>query len=210
MSATSDAQAGPPTRRSHRRSNALWAAAVVLVALFAAYAYASSSASPPPPSTTVTRTTRTSYDVTASSIVLSAVQQDPAGYTEASSGPLAPTYPGELSAADAILETSGSAANGNVTVAVFATTNSSQSYFDEFASHVRGLAGFTDITSVIGAYEQYGGCYAYGEDVDGIGVANGICVDGNVFLQVHLSSSEQFSYLEDDLSSLMGAAYQSV
>ena len=208
MSTARVAQARPPPKRSHRRSNALWAAAVVLVALFAVYAYASSSASSPPTSTTVTQTTSTSYDVAASSIVLAAVQQGPAGYDETSGGPLAPNYPGEQSAADAILATSDSAAN--MTVIVFATTSSGQSYFEELQSHVRGLEGFTDITGVIGGYAQYGGCYAYGEDVDGIGVANGICADGNVFLEVHLSSSEPFSYLEDDLSSLMGAAYQGV
>jgi len=41
-------------------------------------------------------------------------------------------------------------------------------------------------------------------------VANGVCTDGNVFLQAHLSSSESFAQLEDDLSSLMGSMYQSV
>ena len=97
-----------------------------------------------------------------------------------------------------------------MTVAVFGSVNSSQSYYGVFSSNVKGLSGYTDITSVLSSYERYGVCYAYGEDVDGIAVTNGICTVGNVVLLAHLSSSESFAQLEDDLSSLMGAMYQSL
>ena len=130
------------------------------------------------------------YNIAASSVILAAAQQYPAGYNTTSAGLLHSTYPGERSAADAILSTSQSAANMTV---LFDTVNSSQSYYRVFTSNVKGLVGYTDISSVLSGYEQYGSCYAYGEDVDGIAVANGICTDGNVFLQAHLSSSESFS-----------------
>jgi len=178
---------------------------VVLVALLAIYALGGFGSTPGP---TYSQTTSTTYNISASAVIQAAVQQDPAGYNATSLRVANPSYPGAQSAADAILSESQSAAN--MTVIVFDTTNSTQSYYDLFASHVVGLPGYTNITPVLNGYEQYGKCYGYGEDVDGIAVTNGICADGNVFLQVHLSSSATFSQLEADLSSLMGAMYQSV
>jgi hypothetical protein len=193
------------TRGYRKKSNVIWAVAVILVALLAIYALGGFGSTPGP---TYSQTTSTTYNVSASAVVQAAAQQDPAGYNATSLKALNHSYPGAQSAADAILSEPQSAAN--MTVIVFDTTNSTQSYYDLFASHVVGLPGYTNITSVLNAYEQYGKCYGYGEDVDGIAVTNGICVDGNVFLQAHLSSSATFSQLESDLSSLMGAMYQSV
>ncbi len=201
----SQPERGTTARRFLKKSNITWVVAVVLVALLAVYAFGGLGSSSTPSNT---QTTSTTYNIAASSVILAAAQQYPAGYNTTSAGLLHSTYPGERSAADAILSTSQSAAN--MTVLVFDTVNSSQSYYRVFTSNVKGLVGYTDISSVLSGYEQYGSCYAYGEDVDGIAVANGICTDGNVFLQAHLSSSESFSQLEGDLSSLMGAMYQSV
>jgi hypothetical protein len=178
---------------------------VVLVALLAIYAFGGLGSSPGP---TYSQTTSTTYNVSASAVIQAAVQQNPAGYNATTLMVVNPSHPGAQSAAYAILSEPQSEAN--VTVIVFETTNSTQSYYNLFASHVVGLAGYTNITSLLNGYEQYGKCYGYGEDVDGIAVANGICADGNVFLQAHLSSTEPFSQLEADLSSLMGAMYQSV
>jgi len=194
-----------PARRYLKKGNLAWIVAIVLVALLAIYALTGAGSSPGP---AVTQTTSTYYDLIASSVILAAVQQNPAGYGTTSTGQLRAEYPGEQSAADAILSSSQSAAN--MTVAVFSSVNSSLSYYEIFSSNVKGLAGYTDITSVLSGYEQYGACYAYGEDVDGIAVTNGICTDGNVVLLAHLSSSESFAQLEGDLSSLMNAMYQSV
>ncbi len=188
------------------RSTIAWVVAVVLVALLVVYAFGGSLAKPS--TTTFSGTTSTAYDVQASSVVLDASQQYPAGYNATSSGSLKVTYPGVQSGAYALLADSQSAAN--ITVLVFNTANSSQNYYGDFKSGVQGLPGYTDISGVLSGYTQYGLCYAYGEDVDGIAVANGICTDGNVFLLVHLSSSEPFSQLEDDLSTIMGAMYESV
>jgi len=201
----SQPESGTSTGRYLKKSNIAWVVAAVLVTLLAVYALSEAGSSPGP---TNTQTTSTSYGVTASSVILAAVQQNPAGYDTTSTGQLRAVYPGEQSAADAILSSSQSAAN--MTVAVFSSVNSSLSYYEIFSSNVKGLAGYTDITSVLSGYEQYGACYAYGEDVDGIAVTNGICTDGNVVLLAHLSSSESFAQLEGDLSSLMNAMYQSV
>lgn len=196
---------GPLTKRSHTKENAAWAVAVVLVALLAVYAFGGLGFST---GSSGTRTTSTTYDTAASSVVIAAAQQYPNGYNATSLGPLAPDYPGAQSAAYAVLYQSESSAN--ITVIVFDSTNSSESYYGLFLSNVKGLAGYTEITGVLSGYQKYGACYAYGEDVDGIAVANGICTDGNVFLQAHLSSTEPLSELEGDLSSLIGAMYQSV
>ncbi|MDA4134365.1 MAG: hypothetical protein OK441_02205 [Thaumarchaeota archaeon] len=190
-----------------KKGNIAWAIAVVLVAILAIYALESNVAAPGP---TYTQTTSTTYEVAASSVIQSAVQQNPAGYIATATVALKPGYPGEQGAEDAILNGDQGQAAANITVAVFDSANASQAYYNLFTSNVRGLAGYTDVTSVLASYEQYGSCYAYGEDVDGIAVANGVCTDGNVFLQAHLSSSESFAQLEDDLSSLMGSMYQSV
>jgi len=190
-----------------KKGNIAWAIAVVLVAILAIYALESNTA---PRGPTYTQTTSTVYEVAASSVIQSAVQQNPSGYATTSTGALKSTYPGEQGAEDAILNGDQGQAAANMTVMVFDSANSSQSYYGVFTSNVKGLAGYTDITSILASYEQYGSCYAYGEDVDGIAVANGVCTDGNVFLQAHLSSSESFAQLEDDLSSLMGSMYQSV
>jgi len=190
-----------------KKGNIASVIAVVLVAILAIYALESNTTTPGP---TYTQTTSTTYEVAASSVIQSATQQNPAGYVTTSTAALKAAYPGEQGAEDAILNGDQGQAAANMTVVVFDSANSSQSYYGVFTSNVKGLAGYTDVTSILASYEQYGSCYAYGEDVDGIAVANGVCTDGNVFLQAHLSSSESFAQLEDDLSSLMGSMYQSV
>ena len=81
---------------------------------------------------------------------------------------------------------------------------------DSIISNVKGLEGYTDITSALGSYQHYGVCYGYGEDdPDGGGsVANGVWNKGNVFVQVHLVSSSDLSSEEGDMSAIMGAATQ--
>lgn len=188
------------------RSSVAWIAAVVVVGILAVYALGGSLSKSS--TSTFSETTSTNYVVQALPLVQAAAQQNPSGYNLTSSKALPASYPGEQTGAYAILAEPESA--GNMTVLVFGTTNSSQTYYNSFVSQVEGLPGYTDISGVLSGYTQYGYCYAYGEDVDGIAVANGICTDGNVFLQVHLSSSEPFSQLEVDLSNFMGAMYDSV
>lgn len=145
----------------------------------------------------------TSISAGADAILASAAQTNPSGFVLESSKLTA------SGSSDWAILQSADGSGANVTVLVYPSTNASQAYFDRFVAGVRGLIGYTDITSDLASFQQYGKCYGYGEDVDGIAVANGVCTKGNVFLQVHLSSSISLSALEGDLTSLMNALYQS-
>jgi hypothetical protein len=136
-------------------------------------------------------------------VLASAVQTNASGFTLEYSKSAA-----SASSDWAILQQSdGSSAN--VTVVLYPSINASDVYFNRLVSSVRGLPGYTDITSGLTSFEPYGMCYGYGEDVDSIAVANGVCTVGNVFLQIHLVSGISLVVLEGDLTSLMGALYQS-
>lgn len=161
-----------------------------------------------PHTSTSLQTTSTSYQVDALAVISGVMQLNPGGYVASTSGALRPSTQGALSAAYSVLGQPYSTAN--VTVIVFSQDSSAQSYFNRFTSNVRGLPGYTNISSAINGYQQYGGCYGYGEDVNGIAVAVGICTKGNVFLEVHITSSNDFSIVQSDLTTLMAAAYNSV
>ena len=190
--------------RSGRKGAAALLAVTAAVILVGAVAYGFIAS----PSSTSTSTTSTYYAISPGVIVSSAAQQNPSGYSlESSKGN--PTSNGETQDGDwAVLgQADGSVAN--LTAVVFSSTTTSQSYFSRVVANLRGLPGYTDITPTLSAYQQYGKCYGYGEDVDGIAVVNGVCTKGNVLLQVHLVSSKAFGDLEADMTSLMGALYQS-
>lgn len=152
----------------------------------------------------VTTTGSISVSSGANTIVGSALRTNPAGFTLESS-----RQPPSVSSDWAVLQQKSDGSEANVTVIVFSSTNASQAYFSSFVAGVRGLPGYTDVTSGLASFQRYGGCYGYGEDVDNIAVINGICTKGNVLLQVHLVSSISFSSLESDLTSIMGALYES-
>jgi hypothetical protein len=155
-----------------------------------------------PPSATTTGSISVSSG--ADTIVASAVQTSPAGFTLESS-----KQPSSASSDWAVLQQESDGSEANVTVMVYQSTNASQAYYDGLVEGLKGLTGYTDVTSSLTSFQQYGACYGYGEDVDSIAVVNGVCTKGNVFLQVHLVSSIAFSSLESDLTSIMGALYQS-
>jgi hypothetical protein len=154
----------------------------------------------PPPGTT---TTSTSISNGAEAIIASAAQTNPAGFVLESS-----KQPASASSDWAILQQSDGS-EANVTVIVYSSVNASQTYFSRLVAGAKGLPGYTDITSDMASFERYGACYGYGEDVDNIAVVNGVCTKGNAFIQVHLVSGISFSDLEGDLTSIMGALYQS-
>jgi hypothetical protein len=156
-----------------------------------------------PPSGTTTMSTSTSISSGADAIVASAAQSNPAGFVLESS-----KQPASRSSDWAILQQSDGS-EANVTVMIYSSTNASQAYFDRLVAGVKGLPGYTDVTSDLASFQQYGKCYGYGEDIDNIAVINGVCTKGNAFLQVHLVSGIAFSDLEADLTSIMGALYQS-
>jgi len=156
------------------------------------------------PSATTTTAVSSIYVSSGADIILTtAVRSNPAGFSLEYSKSAAST-----SSDWAILQQSDGS-EANVTVISYSSSNASQDYFDRLVSGVSGLSGYSEITSDLSSFQQYGKCYGYGEDVDSIAVANGVCTVGNVFLQVHLVSGISFSDLEGDLTSLMGALYQS-
>ena len=154
--------------------------------------------------TTTTATAKSiAISTGADAIIASAVQTNPSGFVVQSSK-LAASGSSDW----AVLQQSDGS-EANVTALVYPSTNASQAYFDRLVAGVKGLPGYTDFTSDIASFQQYGSCYGYGEDVDGIAVVNGVCTKGNAFLSVHLVSGISFAYLEGDLTSIMGALYQS-
>jgi hypothetical protein len=193
-----DATGGKSERR-WRTSVVLLAVIVMLVFAFVVYSVVAG----PPSGASFTSTY---YSTSPDAVVLAAAQPSPAGYSLESRS--SPTSGAAQNGDWAVLgQADGSAAN--LTVIVFSSTNASQSYFSLTKASLDGLPGYTDVTSTLSAYLQYGKCYAVGEDVDGIAVINGFCTKGNVLLQVHLVSGKAFSGLEADLTSLMGSLYQS-
>jgi len=185
---------------------------IVVAVLIIAVVVALAATSPPPETTPTTTETSTSISAGASSIIASAVQTNPAGFVLQSSKTAGPRSNVTASDWAWIVDQDGSYAN--VTVIVFSSINASQTYFDRFVTGVIGLPGYTDITSNLASFQQYGRCYGYGEDItsaagSNIDVASGVCTKGNVFLEVQLGSTIQFSSLEGDLTGIMGALYQS-
>ena len=177
---------------------------IIVVAILIIAGLAALAATTAPSSST--STTSTYISTGADAIVASAAQTSPSGFTLESSKAAAS---GSTRSGDWALLGNSDGSVANVTAVVYPTVNASQAHFDSFVAGVKGLPGYTDISSDVASFQQYGKCYGYGEDVDGIAVANGVCTKGNVFLQVHLVSGIAFSDLEGDLTSIMGALYQS-
>ncbi len=186
---------------ANRRVAAGVAVAIVVVAAVIALV----ATSGPSPSATVGTSSTTSISDSAVAIVASVVQASPAGFSNESSKAR------PSSTVDWVeLQNINDGSSANVTVMIFASTNESLTYFGRVVADEGGLPGYSVINSTLASYQQYGSCYAYGEDTsDGISVVNGLCTKGNVFLEVHLISGISFTALEDDLTTIMGAAYQS-
>jgi hypothetical protein len=156
------------------------------------------------PSGSTTRSTY--YQTDAASIVGSAIQGHTSGYTlEASKTP--GTGGSGTQTEDWVELTDASGSVANMSATVFGSVNASQKYYTDFVANQKALPGYVDISSDLSSFRDYGGCYANGEDVDGIAVINGVCSKGNVVLWIHLASGVDFSQLESDLTNLMGAMY---
>ena len=188
------------TGKSKRIISIMIVVAVILVVGIAAIAVMSSGK---PTTATVTNT---SISAGADRIVTTATQTNPAGFVFEFSEPAGARNNLQLSDWAVLQQADGSEAN--VTVSVYQTSNASQTYFERFVAGVKGLSSYSDISSDLAAFQQYGKCYGYGEAVEGISVVNGVCTKGNVLLQVHLNSGISFSDLEADLESIMAALYQ--
>ena len=187
---------------------ALAAAALVLFSLLL---FALGAFNPPPESTSTASSTSTSFAADASGVIASVASRAPSGYTQGSSRQLNPNETGLQTGAYSVFSTqAGSSAN--VTILVFDSPKSANTYISSVASNAKDLSGYSDITSSLANYQRYGLCYGFGEtDPYGNGaVATGVCTKGNVYLQVHVVSPSSLSSAEADLSNLIGAAYQAV
>ncbi len=176
-------------------------AALIIVGGVAAYEAFSTPAAD-------TATVSTYYGVAANSVLASAIAQNQAGYSLQSSKP--GSAGGGTSGADWAVLKNSDGSSANMSVIVFPSTNASQGYYSAFVAGVKGLPGYTDVSSDLSSFQKYGRCYAFGEDVDGIAVVNGICTKGNVVLQAHLVSGVTFQQLDSDMVSLMGSIYESI
>jgi hypothetical protein len=195
----------PPNRRSLA---AVAAASLVLLALLL---FAFVNLAPSPATTSAASTTSASFAVEASAVIASAAANAPDGYSQGSSRQLNPNETGLESGGYSVFSTqAGSVAN--MTVLVFDTPKSAQTYTSSVVSNAKGLSGYFDVTPALASYERFGLCYGFGEtDPYGNGaVATGVCAKGNVYIQVHVVSPSSLASAEGELSSLVGAAYQAV
>jgi len=156
-------------------------------------------------------TTSTSYAMAASSIIASAATHGPTGYAGGLSKPLNPKEAGLVSGGYAVFSNQG-AALANMTILVFNSTQSAQTYGSSVISNAKDLAGYSDLTVSLSSYPHYGTCYGYGQaDPEGAGaVATGVCTKGNVYIMVHVATSSSLPSAEEDMASFVGAAYQAI
>ncbi|HUK75758.1 MAG TPA: hypothetical protein VLU99_08190 [Nitrososphaerales archaeon] len=197
--------AGKLSPRARRNLTAL---GIVLIVFLALLLYGLGTFSSPPASSTVETTASTSYGTPASSVIGAAANYLPAGYAQGSSRQLNANESGLVSAADALYSNQGGAL-ANMTILVFSSPASAETYITSVISNAKALSGYSDATSTLGGYQRYGVCYGYAEsDPEGaIYVANGVCTKGNVYIQVHLATSSSLPSAEGDMAGFVGAAY---
>ena len=185
---------------------ALGVASIVLLVLLL-YAFGSFNA--PPASSTTQTTEATSYNTLASSVISSAANYVPAGYLQGSSKQLNANESGLVSGGYVLYSSQGGART-NMTILVFSSQASAQTYITSVISNVKDLAGYSDTTPTLAGYQHYGVCYGYAESdpEGGEFVANGVCTKGNVYIQVQLAASSSLPSAEGDMAGFVGAAYQ--
>ncbi|MDA4115172.1 MAG: hypothetical protein OK442_01290 [Thaumarchaeota archaeon] len=196
---------GKLSPRARRNLAALGIASILFLALLL---YGLGTFNSPPASSTVETTASTSYGALASSVISSAANYLPAGYAQGSSRELNANESGLVSAAEALYSNPGGAL-ANMTIIVFGSPASAQTYITSVISNAKALSGYSDATSTLAGYQRYGVCYGYAEsDPEGaIYVANGVCTKGNVYIQVHLAASSSLPSAEGDMAGFVGAAY---
>jgi hypothetical protein len=191
--------------------SSLAALAIASAVLLALLLYGLGTFNAPPASSTAQTSATTSYDTLASSVIASAANYTPAGYVQGSSKQLSANESGLVSSGDALFSNQGGALV-NMTILVFSSPASAQTYITSVISNAKGLSGYSDATSALKGYQQYGVCYGYAQSdpEGGEYVANGVCTKGNVYIQVHLAASSSLPSAEGDMAGFVGAAYQSL
>lgn len=200
--APSPESARRPSTRARRNLAALGIASVVFLALVL---YGLGTFNSPPSSSTAETT---SYDTLASSVISSAANHLPSGYSQGSSRLLSANEPGLVSSVSALYSNQGGTL-ANMTILVFSSPASAETYIASVISNAKGLSGYSDATSTLTGYEHFGVCYGYAESdpEGGQYVANGVCTKGNVYIQVHLAATSSLPSAEGDMAGFVGAAY---
>ncbi len=196
-----DAGKIPPRGRAYLA--VLGIASIIFLALLL---YGLGTFNAPPASSSVETTT--SYDTLASSVISTSANYLPAGYAQGSSRPLNANESGLVSAGYAVYSNQGGAL-ANMTILVFSSPASAETYITSVISNAKALTGYSDATSTLTRYQHYGVCYGYAESdpEGGLYVANGVCTKGNVYIQVHLAASSSLPSAEGDMAGFVGAAY---
>jgi hypothetical protein len=208
-SAGDSGSAGGAAKISPRGRAYLAALGIASVVFLALLLYGLGTFNAPPASTTTETTASTSYDTLAASVISSASNYTPAGYSQGSSKQLNANESGLVSGGYALYSNQGGALV-NMTILVFSSPASAQVYITSVISNAKGLSGYSDATSTLTGYQHYGVCYGYAESdpEGGEYVANGVCTKGNVYIQVHLAATSSLPSAESDMAGFVGAAYQ--
>ena len=196
---------GKLSPRARRNLAALAVASVVFLALLL---YGLGTFNAPPASSTAETAASTSYDTLASSVISSAANYLPAGYVQGSSRELSANESGLVSAGYVVYTNQGGAL-ANMTILVFGSPASAETYITSVISNAKALTGYSDATSTLTGYQRYGVCYGYAESdpEGGLYVANWVCTKGNVYIQVHRAASSSLSSAEGDMAGFVGAAF---
>jgi hypothetical protein len=200
-----------PDYRSPRGKVFLAALGVASIVILGLFLYSPGISNPPAPTSGVTTTTATSYSVAASAVIASAAARAPDGFAGGFVRQLSPIESGLVGGGYGSFFTHGGSL-ANLTVLVFVSPDSAQTYISSVITNSKALSGYTDISARLANYLQYGVCYGFGQtDPDGNGaVATGVCTKGNVYIQVHVVAPSSLSSAQAEMSDLVGAAYQGI
>lgn len=199
---------GGVPKRGRRNLTVLAVASIILLVLVL-FALGSLGGPPTSSNSPASTTSSTSYNVEASSVLSSASNDAPYGYSQGSTKPLNPRENGLTSAGYALYSNQGGAL-ANVTILVFNSTVSAQTYVTSVIANAKAVSGYSDSTSSLSSFEHYGTCYGYAESdpEGGQYVANGVCTKGNVYIQVHVATTSSLTSAESDASGFVGATYR--
>lgn len=170
--------------------------------------FSGSSISGAAQTSTSSTTSSSSYNLLANSVFTSAAGYIPGGYVLNSQKQFTYDEPGLLTA-EYTTYTNQAGSFANMTVIVFSSSQSAQTYGTSVIDNAKALSGYTDVTSSLAPYQQYGVCYGYAEaDPEGLEyVANGVCTKDNVYIFVHIASNISLPIAEGDMTGFVGAAY---
>lgn len=202
---------GKPTVSGDKPNRTLFVVGVACLVLlaFVVIGFSTFNAQPPVLTSTTAVTSSTTYQVLADSVISSAAGNVPSGYSPGNSGALSANETGLVSAGYSVYSNAGGD-YANMTVMVFDSPSSAQTYADSVISNAKALTGYSNTNSTLSGYSHFGICFGYAQadPAGGEYVANALCTKGNVYIQVHLAATSSLASAEGDAATFVGAAYQ--